>query len=246
MKNFKLLLFLIPVLFMPFKVNAAANSITGGMNYFTYNVQEASSSQNGTQAFSTTGSTTVYPFTGYTNNYFAFGYKTIQFITTSPSGTKSAIGYTITTTFKILFDGLTNNMGNTSFTGWVKFNDGNIVNQVNSVELIGLTTGSATFKITTTAQLTSTTSLNNMIVSLTAANSLGYAAYGQKFTVQLVLQDVAVQYAENENSAILNSLNQEQKKTNQKLDEVKEEIKKQTEEPKKNNAEQNKQRSVWQ
>lgn len=237
MKNKFLFLVLLSILFLPFKVGALANPVTGGMNYFIYNIDENSPTKNGTQAFATTGSTTVYPFTSYTNNYFGFGYKTVQFTTTSPSGTKSALGYTITATFQILFDGLQNNMGNTSYTGWVKFNDGMVANEVSSVELIALTSGSATFKITTTAQLTNTTSLNGMTISLTAAKTLGFAGYGDKFTVQLVLQDVVVQYAENENSAILNSLNRNQQETNKKLDEVKEEIKKQTEEQKKNNEE---------
>lgn len=241
--SIKRLLFLIilPLFFIvPFKVNALANPVTGGMSYFVYNIDENSPTKNGTQAFATTGSTTVYPFTSYTNTNFGWGYKTIQFTTTSPSGSKSALGYTITTTFQVLFDGLQNNMGNTSYTGWVKFNDGMVVNEVSSVELIALTSGSATFKITTTAQLTNTTSLNNMTVSLSAAKTLGFSGYGETFTVQLVLRDVVIQYAENENSAILNSLNQEQKKTNQKIDEVKEEIKKQTEESKKQSDEQKK------
>ena len=129
-------------------------------------------------------------------------------------------------------------MGNTSYTGWVKFNGGMVVNEVSSVELIALSSGSATFKITTTAQLTNTTSLNNMTVSLSAAKTLGFAGYGDKFTVQLILRDVVVQYAENENSAILNSLNRNQQETNKKLDEVKEEIKKQTEEQKKQSEQQ--------
>lgn len=236
--NKKLLLFLIPLLFLcPFKVNAAANNIISGMNYFTYNTTESSTVKNGNKSFATSGSTVVYPFSAYTNNNFAFGYKSVQFVTSSPSGSKSAIGYTITITFQLLFDGLNNNMGNTSYTGWVKFNEGTITNQVDSVKLIALTSGSATFKLTTTAQLSSTTTLNNITVDLTAANSLGYAGYGDKFTVQLVLKDVSVQYATDTSSAILNSLNQNQQQTNQKLDEVKEEIKKQTEEQKKNNEE---------
>lgn len=241
--SIKRLLFLIilPLFFIvPFKVSALANPVTGGMSYFVYNIDENSPTKNGTQAFATTGSTTVYPFTSYTNTNFGWGYKTIQFTTTSPSGSKSALGYTITTTFQVLFDGLQNNMGNTSFTGWVKFNDGMVVNEVSSVELIALTSGSATFKITTTAQLTNTTSLNNMTVSLSAAKTLGFSGYGEVFTVQLVLRDVVVQYAENENSAILNSLNRNQQETNKKLDEVKEEIKKQTEESKKQSDEQKK------
>lgn len=216
-------------------VNAAANNITGGMNYFTYNTTESSTVKNGNKSFATSGSTVVYPFSAYTNNNFAFGYKSLQFVTSSPSGSKSAIGYTITTTFQLLFDGLNNNMGNTSYTGWVKFNEGTITNQVDSVKLIALTSGSATFKLTTTAQLSSTTTLNNITVDLTAANSLGYAGYGDKFTVQLVLKDISVQYATDTSSAILNSLNQNQQQTNQKLDEVKEETKKHTEEQKKTN-----------
>lgn len=241
--SIKRLLFLIilPLFFIvPFKVNAAANPITSGMNYYIYNIDESSPTKNGTQPFATTGSTTVYPFTSYTNNYFGWGYKTVQFLTTAPGGAKSALGYTITATFQILFDGLQNNMGNTSYTGWVKFNDGMIVNEVSSVELIALSSGSATFKITTTAQLTNTTSLNNMTVSLSPAKTLGFAGYGDTFTVQLILRDVVVQYAENENSAILNSLNRNQQETNKKLDEVKEEIKKQTEESKKQSDEQKK------
>lgn len=234
--NKKILLFLLPLFFIvPFKVNAAANLITGGMNYFIYNIDENSPTKNGTQPFAITGSTTVYPFSSYTNEYFAFGYKTIQFTTNAPSGSKSALGYTITTTFQVLFDGLQNNMGNTSYTGWVKFNDGMVVNEVSSVELIALTSGSATFKITTTAQLTNTTNLNNMTISLSAANTLGFSGYGEVFTVQLVLRDVVVQYAENENSAILNSLNRNQQQTNKKLDEVKEEQKKQSEQQKETN-----------
>lgn len=240
MKNKFLFLVLLSILFLPFKVGALANPVTGGMSYFVYNIDENSPTKNGTQPFATTGSTTVYPFSSYTNTNFGWGYKTIQFTTTAPSGTKNALGYTITTTFQVLFDGLQNNMGNTSYTGWVKFNDGMVVNEVSSVELIALTSGSATFKITTTAQLTNTTSLNNMTVSLSAAKTLGFSGYGETFTVQLVLRDVVIQYAENENSAILNSLNQNQKETNKKLDEVKEEIKKQTEEQKKFNEEQKK------
>lgn len=240
--SIKRLLFLIilPLLFLPFKVNAAANSVTGGMNYFIFNSSSGSAAQNGNQPFATTGSTVVYPFSSYTNNYYGFGYKSLQFTTTPPVGTKSALGYTITTTFQVLFDGLDNNMGNTSYTGWVKFNQGSIVNQVNSVEVIALTSGSATFKITTTAQLSSTTSLSSITVDLTAAKTLGYAGHGANFTVQLVLQDLVVQYAENENSAILNSLNRNQQETNKKLDEVKEELKKQTEESKKQSDEQKK------
>lgn len=232
---FYLLKFLFPAAFGVINVNAAANPITSGMNYYFYNIDESSPTKTGTKPFSTTGSTIVYPFTSYTNENFGFGYQTIQFLTTSPVGSKSALGYTITTTFQIFFDGLQNNMGNTSYTGWVKFNDGMVVNEVSSVELIALTSGSATFKITTTAQLTNTTSLNNMTISLSAAKTLGFAGYGDTFTVQLVLKDVAVQYAENENSAILNSLNRNQQETNKKLDEVKEEIKNNNQEQKNTN-----------
>lgn len=216
-------------------VNAAANPVTGGMSYFTYNLQASSPAKNGNQAFATTGSTTVYPFSSYKNLNYAWGYKSIQFTSTAPAGQKSALGYTITVTFQVLFDGLQNNMGNTSYTGWAKFNQGNIVNQVNSVELIGLTSASATFKVTSTVQMSTTTSLSDFTIDLTSANSLGYAGWGETFTVQLVLRDVVVQYAENENSAILNSLNRNQQETNKKLDEVKEESKKHTEEQKKTN-----------
>lgn len=226
--------FLISILFSK-NVNAAANPVTGGMSYFTYNLQASSPAKNGNQAFATTGSTTVYPFSSYKNLNYAWGYKSIQFTSTAPAGQKSALGYTITVTFQVLFDGLQNNMGNTSYTGWAKFNQGNIVNQVNSVELIGLTSASATFKVTSTVQMSTTTSLSDFTIDLTSANSLGYAGWGETFTVQLVLRDVVVQYAENENSAILNSLNRNQQETNKKLDEVKEETKKHTEEQKKTN-----------
>lgn len=232
---FYLLKFLFPTAFGFINVNASANSVSSGMNYFIYNIDEASPTKNGTKPFATTGSTIVFPFSSYTNENFGFGYQTIQFLTTAPNGSKSALGYTITATFQILFDGLQNNMGNTSYTGWVRFNDGMIVNEVSSVELIGLTSGSGTFKITTTAQLTNTTNLNNMTISLSGAKPFGFAGYGDTFTVQLVLKDVVIQYAENENSAILNSLNQNQKETNKKLDEVKEEIKKNNQEQKNTN-----------
>ena len=227
--------FLFPSVFGFIDVNASANAINNGMNYFIYNIDEASPTKNGTQPFAITGSTIVYPFSSYTNENFGWGYKGIQFTTTAPGGSKSALGYTITATFQVLFDGLQNNMGNTSYTGWVRFDGGMIVNEVSSVEIIALSSASATFKVTTTAQLSSTTNLNNMTVSLSPAKTLGFAGYGDIFTVQLVLKDVVVQYAENENSAILNSLNQNQKETNKKLDEVKEEIKKNNQEQKNTN-----------
>ena len=227
--------FLISILFSK-NVNAAAlPTITSGMNYFIYNTDETSPTQNGTKAFSTLNSTVVYPFTSYTNNYFAFGYSGVQFVTSS-LGSTNAIGYTITATYKILFDGIQNNIGNVNFNGYVKFQQGSVISEASNIEVIALTSGGATFKVTTTAQLSTTTSLSTILFDLhTKSGSFGFSYYGDVFTVQLSLLSLDVQYATSVDSAILSSLNERQKETNKKLDEVKEETKKHTEEQKKTN-----------
>ena len=220
MKNLKYLL-LIPLLFFAIPKNAnALPNITSGMNYFIYNTDETSPTQNGTKAFSTLNSTIVYPFTSYTNNYFAFGYSGVQFVTSS-IGSTNAIGYTITATYKILFDGIQNNIGNVNFGGYAKFQQGSVISEASNVEVISLTSGGATFKVTTTAQLSTTTSLSTILFDLhTKSGNFGLSYFGDKFTVQLSLLSIDVQYATSVDSAILSSLNERQKETNKKLDDL--------------------------
>lgn len=223
----KYLRFLIfPLLFLfliPTTANAkSVNNVSYGVNYYRYNTTPTGPTTNGTFNFATTGTLPIYPISGYKNNYSSFAWYGIDFLSDSPVN-GSAIGYKITATFKISMDGLVSNIGSTAFTGFVHFNNGTIKDEVSSVEVIGLESGSGTFKITSVVTLTNETNLSGLTYSLRANSSIGSAPYGNTIYTQLSLLDTSVELTNDLNSAILNSINSNQQITNDKLNEVKEE-----------------------
>lgn len=220
MKKYLFLIILSVLFFTGLDVNAQSiNIVSYGINYYRYNTSATSSATTGTFNFATTGTLPIYPISGYKNNYYAWAWYGIDFLSDSPVN-GSAIGYKITSTFKIAMDGLVNNIGSTGFTGFVHFNNGTIKDEVSTVEVIGLEDGAGTFKITSVVTLTSETELSGLTYSLRANSSIGSAPYGNTIYTQLSLLDTEVELTNDLNSAILNSINSNQQITNDKLNQI--------------------------
>lgn len=212
------------------KVDAATvSSILYGVknvtvNGTTSNVTFASSTANLPLMFSQTGATS------------SFALKSLNFSFNSPVK-KSGSSYVITLTYNVNFTDAVAYLLDDSVslpTSFVRFEQGSVNSQSQATTITKNSGNSFTVKHSATVSLNSTASLSSIVVYLGGETFLGCDPYGIQPSVtcpangtiplQLTALNIDVTISEDPNTAILGGIQQEQEKTNEKLDETNEKL----------------------